>query len=311
MIKLKIGDKQGRLTIEKYIGHSDDKRYRIFECRCECGNIAIMSSFRLLRPHDDHKHCGCQKQDRHHSGKFTDLTGRKIGRLTVIRFFGYSQRKCRLWECRCDCGVVKIFNTNILKHEIVKSCGCLHIDTILKEIIIGTKFGFYTVTGQIKTPRGIKWICRCECGTERIFNGTDLRLKVSKHKKCSCNRSHDLSHGMAAFNELFYGYKHAARSRGHEYLLSKDETFNLVSSNCYYCNEPPSQIRFQKTNRGSFIYNGIDRVDNLKGYSVDNCVACCKICNYAKRNLKIDDFKNWVTRIYNHLILKSVVLDLE
>ena len=29
-------------------------------------------------------------------------------------------------------------------------------------------------------------------------------------------------------------------------------------------------------------YNGIDRVDNSKGYTKDNSVPCCEKCNYGK-----------------------------
>jgi hypothetical protein len=47
-----------------------------------------------------------------------------------------------------------------------------------------------------------------------------------------------------------------------------------------------------------YAYNGIDRVDNFKGYEIDNCVPCCYICNYAKRDMSKDQFLAWVKRIY-------------
>jgi hypothetical protein len=40
---------------------------------------------------------------------------------------------------------------------------------------------------------------------------------------------------------------------------------------CYYC-------KSQKENE----VNGIDRVDNSKGYTKDNCVSCCQFCNRMK-----------------------------
>ena len=36
--------------------------------------------------------------------------------------------------------------------------------------------------------------------------------------------------------------------------------------------------------------NGVDRVDNTKGYSVDNSVPCCKFCNTAKHTMSEGDF---------------------
>lgn len=47
--------------------------------------------------------------------------------------------------------------------------------------------------------------------------------------------------------------------------------------------------------------NGIDRVDNNKGYTLNNCVPCCKTCNQAKHRLSQEYFIEWVEKIYKHL----------
>jgi len=57
--------------------------------------------------------------------KYEDLTGRKYGRLLVLR-------RCRemetstvlLWECKCNCGNVMIARGLHLKDGRTKSCGC-------------------------------------------------------------------------------------------------------------------------------------------------------------------------------------------
>jgi hypothetical protein len=54
---------------------------------------------------------------------------------------------------------------------------------------------------------------------------------------------------------------------------------------------------------GVFIGNGVDRVENSLGYSVDNCVACCKICNWMKLTLSVDEFKAHVIKIARHMEL--------
>ena len=46
---------------------------------------------------------------------------------------------------------------------------------------------------------------------------------------------------------------------------------------CFYCGKEISTI-------------GIDRVDNTKGYSVDNLVPCCTDCNKAKNALSQEQF---------------------
>ena len=52
---------------------------------------------------------------------------------------------------------------------------------------------------------------------------------------------------------------------------------------------------------GDFIYNGLDRIDNSKNHSKENCVACCKYCNYAKRERSFSEFKEWINRVYLRL----------
>lgn len=54
--------------------------------------------------------------------KALNLEGQKYGRLTAItRVKGEGSK----WECRCDCGKVKIIATGKLRHGTTLSCGCL------------------------------------------------------------------------------------------------------------------------------------------------------------------------------------------
>lgn len=47
-----------------------------------------------------------------------------------------------------------------------------------------------------------------------------------------------------------------------------------------------------------FKYNGVDRVDNSIGYTDDNCVSCCKICNNSKSALDLSEWKKWIEKVY-------------
>jgi hypothetical protein len=51
-----------------------------------------------------------------------DLTGKRFGRLTVIKL-GDSNKQGRRWLCQCDCGNKKLVYGKNLKRG-VKSCGC-------------------------------------------------------------------------------------------------------------------------------------------------------------------------------------------
>ena len=52
-----------------------------------------------------------------------DETGKKYGKLTVVRF---SHKKCNsnLWECQCECGNTIVTKIPLLQSGVVRSCGC-------------------------------------------------------------------------------------------------------------------------------------------------------------------------------------------
>lgn len=56
-----------------------------------------------------------------------DIVGRRVGKLTVVRFLRKERYKHRFnywYECRCDCGnVVEKHRINLISYH-VKSCGC-------------------------------------------------------------------------------------------------------------------------------------------------------------------------------------------
>lgn len=54
--------------------------------------------------------------------------------------------------------------------------------------------------------------------------------------------------------------------------------------NCIYCNSKIDWVEFTTSQRGAGAYN-LDRKDCTIGYSKENCVVCCKICNWSKNDL--------------------------
>ena len=57
---------------------------------------------------------------------FIDMTGQKIGRLTVVKRVFRENVKLALWECICDCGnTIVAYGTNLRRENHTMSCGCL------------------------------------------------------------------------------------------------------------------------------------------------------------------------------------------
>lgn len=161
------------------------------------------------------------------------------------------------------------------------------------------------------------YMCKCHCG--KIFEADIYKIRKN-NSSCGCltgilrSRAHRMEYGVAAINDLIRDYKNKARKRKIEYNLSRDEFLKLTNSDCYYCGIKPSQIKKVKTrtaSSGEYIYNGIDRIDSNKNYEIDNCVSCCKYCNFAKNDLSIQDFFEQIKMIYNKLVIdKNLIFEL-
>ena len=80
----------------------------------------------------------------------------------------------------------------------------------------------------------------------------------------------------------------------------------LFKKNCYYCGSEPDNCYYYKNkyNEHKFLYNGLDRIDSSKGYTIDNVVSCCKRCNIAKSDMEYDEFKNFIKKVYVNLCLQ-------
>jgi 5-methylcytosine-specific restriction endonuclease McrA len=99
-------------------------------------------------------------------------------------------------------------------------------------------------------------------------------------------------------NELIGWYIYGASQRDLVFALTHEQCFALFVRKCTYCGILPYTVKKHKL--GAFLYNGIDRVDNQKGYTLENSVPCCKTCNLAKHKLSLSEFKAWIQRIAYH-----------
>lgn len=161
------------------------------------------------------------------------------------------------------------------------------------------------------------WSFLCDCGN--TVTKEARYVKNGRIKSCGCLRYKTSSiigkkygkltkeEGYSTKRYLYNLYRKGARRRNYTYELSFQETIDLTSQNCYYCGIAPYKIIDRDDYFGSYTYNGIDRIDNSKGYSVENCVPCCFVCNRAKGIMTQEQFKEWVDSLYNHYIKEYTV----
>lgn len=128
MSKIKIGDKFERLTVIDLIPHKNGTNTAI--CECICGNVIKIAPYKLLEKST--KSCGCLARELNKGRYSKDLTGRRFGRLLVIKCVG-KMNDTKTWLCKCDCGNETVVTSSALTQNHTRSCGCLHRDIVKKQ----------------------------------------------------------------------------------------------------------------------------------------------------------------------------------
>lgn len=81
--------------------------------------------------------------------------------------------------------------------------------------------------------------------------------------------------------QIFLEYISTCRRKNIFFELTAEEFNKLIVKNCAYCGREPSNTNM----RCGIKYNGLDRIDNNKGYTLKNVVPCCSLCNRIKSNM--------------------------
>ena len=172
-------------------------------------------------------------------------------------------------------------------------------------------FSFYKVYSDNK--RKEQWKFKCDCGNIKDIEARPVY--EGKVKSCGCLQIengiknttklnsfylNNTDHNQTAFNKVLHTYKMNARKRDLDFNITEQEFRETTKQNCKYCGIEPSTIRYSNNKLGKYIYNGIDRKDNSKGYFKDNCVPCCRMCNTGKGSATQEELQNWLIRLVNN-----------
>lgn len=160
------------------------------------------------------------------------------------------------------------------------------------------------------------WLCKCDCGEEKILLTGNLlsgsttscgcNKKNTQSKRAVARHSHKDSN-YRAIRRLYSQYKRGAKHRKFSFEISLEEFDILIKKRCFYCDSDLSNYNGSRYNTNQIgirewliAYNGIDRIDNNKGYILENCITACADCNRAKWAHEQDKFFNWIKKVYEH-----------
>jgi hypothetical protein len=167
------------------------------------------------------------------------------------------------------------------------------------EKLSGERFGRLLVLSESLRPikSGKKnlthCLCRCDCGVTCEVPRTSLLSGNSQ--SCGCARIDNLKSRKLRPYEYLYNLL-VARTKKRDGIVCDITYEDFVRfteiGKCHYCG---ALVRWSENprDRKQFGYGyHLDRKDNDRPYSLENCVVCCRRCNWGKGDMfSYDEWK--------------------
>lgn len=115
----------------------------------------------------------------------------------------------------------------------------------------------------------------------------DRIKRLEFHKNYNRENKSNIAKYRQTDNSKFMQYKFSAKRRNYLFDLTFEQFTSLFHSDCAYC--------------GTSECRGIDRIDNIIGYTIKNSTPCCEICNKMKWKFSKEQFINQVMKINKNL----------
>ena len=115
--------------------------------------------------------------------------------------------------------------------------------------------------------------------------------RINQHNQCEDCTPDQKGYAVDYRNSLngrWQMYKNNADKRSISFDLTVADFSALWSQACSYCG-------------GDIETIGLDRIDNAKGYTMDNVVSCCGRCNEMKMGESADEWLSHMKKILRHL----------
>lgn len=151
------GQRFGKLVVIER-GPNTKSRTTRWICTCDCGNKTLTCAD-LLR-NGTVKSCGCLNKSPELFEKYTDLTGRRFGKWTVLYKIekGVEKRRNPAWMCRCDCGREERRRAIVLvRGESVRCGSCNNAGNKGKTTHGGSKHPLYGVWKAMRQRCNNDW----------------------------------------------------------------------------------------------------------------------------------------------------------
>lgn len=162
----------------------------------------------------------------------------------------------------------------------------------------GKKFHKLTVIEEVgRNKHGCAlWLCKCDCGKEKIIPSS----QIGKTRSCGCLLTKARIENMKKLNGFYHGY--SKERLHHIWICMKNRCLNPKNFDYKHygargitvCDEWLDYENFKKwaLENGYKENLSIDRIDNAKDYSPDNC-------RWATMQEQVNNRRNTVYLTYN------------
>ncbi len=160
--------------------------------------------------------------------------------------------------------------------------------------ISNKKFNRWTVIKRAEgysSIGGTKWLCKCDCGKEKII--TRRTLLINSSKSCGCYKSEKvrINHYKDISAQFWRRFKNNASSRGISFDITKEYVWELYEKQGKRCKLSGMEIYFSPDfNKPQKQTASIDRIDSSKGYEIGNIQIVHKSINDMKTSLPQETF---------------------
>lgn len=284
-----------------------------WKCICSCGKTTIVRAYKLKTGHT--LSCGCLKREAPHLPllpqsqpiySLEETAVRNAWRtrykdLPLHYFWRIAQELC--FYCGAEPHLLKTIERKDGSFTFAYNT-LDRIDSNKGYLINNVVPACYTCNIAKNTRSIINFYAHIDKLIDNMANRKSPEQYRQKILNTNLLFTHDLHYARLTSLKTIY----APYNKGGD--LTLEQFFKLTSSNCYYCLTAPSNRQNACSKLSSkhaienstYFYNGLDRIDsNINTHNLDNIIPSCKWCNWAKNDLTIQQFDEWILRLKSHL----------
>jgi hypothetical protein len=165
---------------------------------------------------------------------------------------------------------------------------------------VGKVYGRLTVLsrGENSYPKkNAQWLCKCECGKEKLILGYNLRNGHSTSCGCQMHRLHSENGKWSGHGEIsgtyFGNLQRGAVIRKMDFKISIEEVWDLFLKQNRECALSGILLILHQNPKDRNATASLDRIDSTKGYVTGNIQWIHKDLNNMKLDFSQEEFVNY------------------